>query len=101
MYDHHRHCTLMNSATFGASRTCSFACKAALRDVGSDTGTFYGKKAEEGMRQLDENESVMLGEGDTVGFGPGESEQYRQAGHIPVFFIATATIPAVEVENIR
>lgn len=62
-----------------ASRTISLACKATLRDVGSDTSTFYGKKGEGSVRQLGENENVMLGEGDRVGFGPGESELYRYA----------------------
>lgn len=63
----------MHASWFGA---CS---QAILRDAGSDAGTFYGQKDEEGVRRLGKDESVALGEGDRVGFGQGESELYRQA----------------------
>lgn len=91
----HRFC----SPTYGGSRICSFAFKAILRDAGSDTGTFHGKKDEESVRQLGENETVVLGEGDRIGFGPGDSELYRQARGFLSYIANTVSIPAVEIEN--
>lgn len=53
--------------------------QAILRDAGSDGGTFYGHKDDEGLRRLGKDENVALGEGDRVGFGQGQLELYRQA----------------------